>query len=184
VTPELLSEWTDPDTAMEAVGNSLRVFDIARSPTVALRDDAALRDSLHAVLVRMVDAGTLETRGLADGRCAYRWRSDLRAVTAEAANGLVAAHAEPPREAAPVDAAPAEITGFWSRMALQTAPLLLPAVSCVLALLAFLWLDQSLAFLVTALLAVVGVVGIVRRVQLATFWMIGLVIAGLLVRFS
>jgi hypothetical protein len=66
----------------------------------------------------------------------------------------------------------------------QTAPLLLPAVSCVLALLAFLRLDQGLALAVTALLAVGGVVGIVRRVQLATFWMIGLVIAGLLVRFS
>jgi hypothetical protein len=37
---------------------------------------------------------------------------------------------------------------------------------------------------VTAVLAIAGVVGIVRRVQLATFWMIGLVIAGLLVRFS
>jgi hypothetical protein len=70
------------------------------------------------------------------------------------------------------------------RMFLQTAPLLLPALSCVLALLAFLWLDQSLALVITALLAIVGVVGIVRRVQLATFWMIGLVIAGLLVRFS
>jgi len=70
------------------------------------------------------------------------------------------------------------------RMFLQTAPLLLPALSCVLALLAFLWLDEAVAFLITALLAVVGVVGIVRRIQLATFWMIGLVIAGLLVRFS
>ncbi len=180
VTPELLSEWTDPDTALEAVGNSLGVFDDVPSPVVVLRDDAALRDSLRGVLLRMVDAGTLDTRDLADGRSAYRWRSDLCPVTAETANGLVAAHAQPPG----AGARPAEITGFWPRMALQTAPLLLPAVSCVLALLAFLWLDQSLAFLVTSLLAVVGVVGIVRRVQLATFWMIGLVIAGLLVRFS
>ena len=76
------------------------------------------------------------------------------------------------------------LPSFWMRMFLQTAPLLLPALSCVLALLAFLWLDEAVAFLITALLAVVGVVGIVRRIQLATFWMIGLVIAGLLVRFS
>jgi hypothetical protein len=33
-------------------------------------------------------------------------------------------------------------------------------------------------------MTVVGVVGVIRRVQLATFWTAGLVIAGLLLRFS
>jgi hypothetical protein len=180
VTTELLAEWTDPDTAIEAVGNSLGRLDDVASPVQTLRDDAGLRTSLDGVLRRMVDDGVLATRALADGRSAFRWADGLGAVTAERASELVATHAEA-RPAAP-EAAPA--AGFWSRMAIQTAPLLLPAVSCVLALLAFLWLDEGLALLVTVLLAVVGVVGIVRRVQLATFWMIGLVIAGLLVRFS
>jgi hypothetical protein len=181
VTTDLLSEWTDPDTAIEAIGNSLGRFDDVPSAVQALRANPPLRASLHDVLFRMVDGGVLETRALSDGRCAFRWPAELGAVTPDTADTLVASYAPAPAEPAPA-AAPAP--GFWSRMAVQTAPLLLPAVSCVLALLAFLWLDQSLAFAVTALLAVVGVVGIVRRVQLATFWMIGLVIAGLLVRFS
>ena len=181
MTTQLLAEWTDPDTAIEAVGNSLGRLDDVPSPVQTLRDDAGLRTSLDAVLRRMVDDGVLATRALADGRSAFRWADELGAVTPERASELVATHAEARRPRAP-RAAPA--AGFWSRMAVQTAPLLLPAVSCVLALLAFLWLDQGLALFVTALLAVVGVVGIVRRVQLATFWMIGLVIAGVLVRFS
>jgi hypothetical protein len=193
VTTDLLSEWTDPDTAMEAVGNTLGVFPDGASPVRALRDDATLRDSLDAVLHRMIDGGALETRARADGRSAFRWRADLGPVSRDTAYGLVATHAQAPAAAAPpVAAKPAseleavdfEPPSFWMRMFLQTAPLLLPAVSCVLALLAFLWLDQGVALLVTALLAVIGVVGIVRRVQLATFWMIGLLIAGLLVRFS
>jgi hypothetical protein len=186
VTTDLLSEWTDPDTAIEAVGNALGRFDDAPSAVQALRADPALRDALLGVVVRMVDGGVLATRGLADGRCAYRWSGGLGEVTRDQAFGLVTTYAEPPPERAPAPgpAAAAPVPGFWARMALQTAPLLLPSVSCVLALLAFLWLDTTLALLVTAVLAVVGVVGIVRRVQLAAFWMIGLVIAGLLVRFS
>jgi len=181
VTTALLAEWTDPETAIEAVGNSLGRLDDVPSPVQALRDDAGLRTSLDEVLGRMVDDGVLATRALADGRHAFRWADELGAVTPERASELVATHAEARTRRT---AGPAPVAGFWSRMALQTAPLLLPAVSCVLALLAFLWLDEVLALTVTALLAVVGVVGIVRRVQLATFWMIGLVIAGLLVRFS
>jgi hypothetical protein len=181
LTTALLSEWTDPDTALEVVGNTLDRFHDEPSAVHALRADARLRDSLHAVLLRMVDQEVLETRALADGRCAFRWSARLGAVSPEEANALVAAGAEAPPEAAPASAGAA---GFWARMAVQTAPLLLPSVSCVLALLAFLWLDSALALAVTVLLAIVGVVGIVRRVQLATFWMLGLVIAGLLVRFS
>jgi hypothetical protein len=181
LTTELLSEWTDPDTALEVVGNSLGRFADVPSAVRALRTDTHLRDALHDVLLRMVDHGVLETRPLADGRRAFRWSPEILPVTAEAADALVAAGAEAPPEAVAAVAAPA---GFWARMAMQTAPLLLPSVSCVLALLAFLWLDAALAFAVTSLLAIVGVVGIVRRVQLATFWMLGLVIAGLLVRFS
>ena len=195
VTTDLLSEWTDPDTAMEAVGNTLGVFADGPSPVRMLRADPTLRGELDAVLHRMAADGALETRALADGRSAFRWGADLGAVSRETANGLVTAHAAPPVEpireavpATPVEAIEPEaveaLPSFWMRMFLQTAPLLLPALSCVLALLAFLWLDEAVAFLITALLAVVGVVGIVRRIQLATFWMIGLVIAGLLVRFS
>jgi hypothetical protein len=161
------------------------VFDHVPSPVLALREDTNIRTSLDGVLRRMVDGGALETRALADGRSAYRWRSDLGDVSPATAKGLVAAHAEPPSDRPAVaQPAPEPVVGFWARMGLQTAPLLLPAVSCVLVLVAFLWLDPTLAFLVTAVLAIAGVVGIVRRVQLATFWMIGLVIAGLLVRFS
>jgi hypothetical protein len=181
LTTALLSEWTDPDTALEVVGNSLGRFTDVPSAVQALRTDAALHDALHDVVLRMVDQGVLETRALADGRRAFRWSAELGPVTADAANALVAAGAEAQPEPAPTTAGTA---GFWARMAVQTAPLLLPSVSCVLALLAFLWLDAALAFAVTVLLAIVGVVGIVRRVQLATFWMLGLVIAGLLVRFS
>jgi hypothetical protein len=191
VTTALLSEWTDPDTAMEAVGNTLGVLDDGPSPVRVLRSDPALRCELHAVLSRMADAGALETRALADGRSAFRWAADLGTVSAETANGLVTTYAAPPaepdlvavQEAVEREAEPA-LPSFWMRMLLQTAPLLLPALSCVLALAAFLRLDQSVALVITALLAVIGVVGIVRHVQLAAFWMIGLVIAGLLVRFS
>jgi hypothetical protein len=190
VTTDLLSEWTDPDTAMEAVGLTLGVFEDGASPVRVLRDDAAVRCELDAVLHRMADGGALETRALADGRCAFRWRADLGVVSRDTANDLVTTHAAPP--AAVETAQPAAIEpetvepepSFGMRMLLQTAPLLLPSVSCVLAVLAFLWLDPALALAFTALLAIVGLVGIVRRVQLATFWMIGLVIAGLLVRFS
>jgi hypothetical protein len=37
---------------------------------------------------------------------------------------------------------------------------------------------------IAGVMAIVGVVGVVRRVQLAAFWTMGLVIAGLLLRFS
>src|SRR5262249_20618251 len=108
VTTDLLSEWTDPDTAMEAVGNTLGAFDDGPSPIRLLRTHGTLRDSLDAVLRRMADGGALETRSLADGRHAYRWAADLGTVSAETANGLVTTHARPPAAPAPAGAAVVE----------------------------------------------------------------------------
>src|SRR5437773_12447038 len=62
VTTDLLSEWTDPDTAMEAVGNSLGVFDHATSATAQMHGESPLRAALYTVLLRLVDGGALETR--------------------------------------------------------------------------------------------------------------------------
>jgi len=187
LTTDLLSEWTDPDTAVEAVGNSLGVFDDVPSATAALRSQPPLRDALYDVLLRLVDGGALETRACTDGRLTFRWTADLGVVAPDTAHELVAAaHAAPP--ATPPSPPPAAVAApgvpLWRRLALQWAPLLLPTVSCVLVLLAFVWLDQSVALLVAAAMAVVGVIGVIRRVQLAAFWTVGLVIAGLLLRFS
>jgi hypothetical protein len=203
VTTDLLSEWTDPDTAMEAVGNSLGVFDNLPSAPRALKGDTRLRGALYEVLLRLVDGGALETRATADGRYAFRWRAEVDAPEI-ATNGRVLAVAPPtptpPVVAAPVPApavripdaaakppppaAPEQLEPLWHRLAVQTAPLLLPTLSCVIVLLAFVWLDQSVALVIAGLMAIVGVVGVIRRVQLAAFWTIGLVIAGLLLRFS
>ena len=202
VTTDLLAEWTDPDTAMEAVGNSLGVFDDVPSAISVLHGDTHLRAELADVLQRLVDGGALETRALADGRHAFRWCPEVGAAP-YTANGLVASHAVPLAAVAPLPAtAPAPAPGpesepapepaavpsvperCWRRAGVQAAPLLLPTVSCVIVLLAFVWLDQSLALLIAAAMAVVGVIGVIRRVQLAAFWTVGLVIAGLLLRFS
>jgi len=149
------------------VGNSLGAFDDVPSAVRALHDDSGLRDALYDVLLRMVDDGALETRACTDGRYAFRWRADLGVDLPAAA------------------AAPARDHGrFWRRVAVQCAPLLLPTLSCVLVLLAFVWLDQSVALVIAAVMAIAGVVGVIRRVQLAAFWTVGLVIAGLLLRFS
>ena len=191
LTTDLLSEWTDPDTAMEAVGNSLDLFDGVPSPAAAVRNGSPLRAELYDVLLRLVEGGVLEKRATADGRYAFRWNADLGEVLPDDASLLVAAHAAPPApEPEPVAAGPGpEIVaddrpGFGQRLALQLAPLLLPTLSCVLVLLAFVWLDQSVALVIAGIMAVAGVVGVIRRVQLAAFWTVGLVIAGLLLRFS
>jgi len=195
LTTDLLSEWTDPDTAVEAVGNSLGVFDDVPSATAALRSQPPLRAALYDVLLRLVDGGALETRACTDGRLTFRWTADLGVVPPDTAHELVAAaHAAPPASpplpppasspSPPPAAVAAPRSPLWHRLALQWAPLLLPTVSCVLVLLAFVWLDQSVALLIAAAMAVVGVIGVIRRVQLAAFWTVGLVIAGLLLRFS
>jgi hypothetical protein len=199
VTTHLLAEWTDPDTAMEAVGNSLGRFDHGPSAISVLHGDTNLRAELYGVLQRLVDGGALETRALADGRLAFRWCPEVGAAPATA-NGLVGAMRrpwprrrrlrpplpapEPESERAPEPAAvPSAAETFWRRAA-AAAPLLPLTVSCVIVLLAFVWLDQSVALLIAAAMAVVGVIGVIRRVQLAAFWTVGLVIAGLLLRFS
>jgi hypothetical protein len=222
VTTDLLAEWTDPDTAMEAVGNGLGVFDHVPSAVRLLHDDSRLRDALYEVLLVLVEGGALETRACADGRFAFRWRAEIDLTPATGTNGSApiasppapmsppglppaaeappefgpvevearAAAAAPPEEhsvdEAPSVAAPARKARglIWRRLAVQTAPLLLPTLSCVIVLLAFVWLDQSVALVIAGVMAIVGVVGVVRRVQLAAFWTMGLVIAGLLLRFS
>ena len=197
LTTNLLSEWTDPDTAMEAVGNSLGVFEHVPSASRALQGDTRLRDALYDVLLRLVEGGALETRACADGRYAFRWCADLGVTPPEPAPApAVAAAAKDVASAAEEVVAPAEEVApppevardgrgrFWHRLGVQTAPLLLPTLSCVIVLLAFVWLDQSVALVIAGVMAIVGVVGVVRRVQLAAFWTIGLVVAGLLLRFS
>ena len=72
----------------------------------------------------------------------------------------------------------------WPRLLAPTAPLLLPAVSCLLALLAFVLLDRAVAFAIAAVLMIVGVVGLVRRVPFAGLWTTGLIVAALLLRLS
>lgn len=60
----------------------------------------------------------------------------------------------------------------------------LAASSCVLAILAVVWLDHPVAVVIAAALTLVGVIGLIRRVLFAGSWAIGLVVAGLLLRFS
>jgi hypothetical protein len=54
----------------------------------------------------------------------------------------------------------------------------------VLALLAFVWLDHTLALATAVVLVLVGVVGLVRRVPFAGFWTVGVILASLLFRLS
>ena len=72
----------------------------------------------------------------------------------------------------------------WPRAIAPVAPLVLPAVSCVLALLAFVWLDHPVAFAVAVALTLVGVIGLIRRVPFAGFWTAGMIVASLLLRLS
>jgi hypothetical protein len=64
------------------------------------------------------------------------------------------------------------------------APLLLPTVSCVLALVVFLVLGNVVGLVFLGALALVGIVGLVRRVPLAGFWTMGVVVAALVMRVS
>ena len=77
VTTDLLAAWTDPDTAMEAVGASLGRLD--GPPSEARRVISAetpLRHELYDVLLGLVEDGSLEKRATADGRYAFRWRRE------------------------------------------------------------------------------------------------------------
>ena len=199
MTTDLLSVWTDPDTAMHAVGTSLGIFDEQTSTGRFVPTESPLRGALLDVLLVLVDDGQLEKRACADGRYAFRWRDGgvSSAVSTDAVSPRLDAYlAAMPRampsgvdrsEPAPIgEAAPAAPVPRprWPRLVQTTAPLLLPTLSCLLALLAFVVLGQSVGLIVVGALALIGVVGVVRRVPLAGFWTSGLILAGLVVRLS
>jgi len=179
MTPDLLCVWTDPDTAMEVVGRSLGIFGARVSnPTGALAADSPLRNALANVLTSLVEGGVLERRPCGSGRYAYRWRDDIEsAVVAPSLRDQ-----EPVAD--PVAAAPAERARRWPQLFAPAAPLTMPALSCLLAILVFVLLDHLVALTVAAALTLVGVIGLVRRVPFAGFWTLGLVVAGVILRFS
>jgi hypothetical protein len=185
VTTDLLSVWTDPDTAMYAVGTSLGIAGERLSGIRATAAASPLHEALYDVLLTLVDEGELETRACADGRYAFRWRADPQpaAVSTDATSArLAACLAAMPREV-PWHAAPAS-PPWWHRLVATTAPLALPTLSCLLVLVAYVVLGPVVGHAVLGALALVGVVGVVRRVPLAWFWTTGLIVAGLLMRLS
>jgi hypothetical protein len=201
VTTDLLAVWTDPDTAMEAVGASLGIFgERVTDVRSVLTTDSPLRRALYAVLLDLVDGGALEKRALADGRYAFRWRDDIASASLLADVDVdidLTVEPELPEPApAPIavssDAPSAEVVRsgrsnldrVWRRAVVTTAPLLFPSVSCILAIVAFLWLDRAGGLIIAAALTVVGVVGLVRRVPFAGLWIMGVFVAGVLLRFS
>jgi hypothetical protein len=91
---------------------------------------------------------------------------------------------EPIPAVEPFDPPRNERNRHWPRLLAVAAPLLLPTASCLLALLVFVRLDHAFALVIAGALIVVAVIGLVRRVPFAGFWTVGLVVAGLLLRFS
>ena len=61
---------------------------------------------------------------------------------------------------------------------------MIPALSCLLAVLVFVWLGHTAALAIAAVLVALGIAGLVRRVPFAGAWTIGIIAAGLLVRLS
>jgi hypothetical protein len=199
VTTDLLDVWTDPDTAMEAVGASLGILgegvsDVRRE----LSSDSPLRRALYAVLLDLVDGGALEKRATSDGWHAFRWREDIASAAFDADIDLTV-EPEPlpllppepapePRLVAVPDVEPIarqpDPVRRWPRVVAPAAPLLFPAISCILALVAFVWLDLAGALIIAAALTIVGVVGLLRRVPFAGLWIVGVLVAGLVLRFS
>jgi hypothetical protein len=198
VTTDLLSVWTDPDTAMHAVGTSLGIFDNGRSDPGAVGPSGSpLRTALFDVLLALVDEGELEKRACGDGRYAFRWREDVEstAVCTDATSArLEACLGSMPREMpwsvgtglvpARDPNGPGPLATMAPLILPAVAPLLLPAVSCVLALAAFVLLGNVVGIAVLVALALAGVVGLARRVPLAGFWTMGLVVAAFLMRVS
>ena len=196
VTTDLLSVWTDPDTAMEAVGTSLGIFDDrVANPRTVLSSDTPLRNALYAVLISLVEGGALEMRPCGGERYAFRWRADIESAVVAPPQPiaptepapLAPAPAVPSVPAAPVvvlEESPAEPARRWPRIFAATAPLALPALSCLLALLAFVWLDHPIALVIAGLLILAGVVGLIRRVPFAGLWTVGVIVAGLVLRLS
>ena len=66
----------------------------------------------------------------------------------------------------------------------EVAPALLAVATCAFMILVFELLDPVVAVVVGVAFALVGVIGLVQRVALAKAWIVGLVVAGLLIRFS
>ena len=78
MTADLLSVWTDADTAMHVVGTSLGVFGPGRlDADRILASDTPLRNALFDVLLSLVEGGALELRPADDGRYAFRSRADI-----------------------------------------------------------------------------------------------------------
>ncbi|HTL84780.1 MAG TPA: hypothetical protein VL856_06325 [Acidimicrobiia bacterium] len=199
MTTDLLSVWTDPDTAMHAVGASLGIFADGLPGSGTLPPPgASLQNALLDVLLTLVDEGELEKRACADGRYAFRWREAVEstAVCTDATSArLDACLGSMPRAlpwsanlaatATVVDAGVApgrQPPG--PRFLAMTAPLVLPTVSCMLALVVFVVLGNVVGLIVLGALALAGIVGLVRRVPLAGFWTMGVVVAALVMRVS
>ena len=194
VTTDLLAVWTDPDTAMEAVGASRGIFD-DRPAAVrrVLATDSPLRRTLYAALLALVDRGALEKRATADGRYAFRWRDGIAAPGRLVDIDLTIPDEpdpEPTHAPATVLVAPRAPTPvprsrpLWERVVVPAAPLLFPAISCILAIVAFVRLDAVGGVIIASVLTVVGVVGLLRRVPFAGLWILGVLVAGVLLRFS
>lgn len=179
VTADLLSVWTDPETAIDAVGTSLAVLD---------EQPSRLRDELYGVLLDLVDRGELEKRALSDGRFAFRWRDDpdpdAVSTDAESARLVACLAATPFRSAAPAGPQSAPAARHLPRMVVLAVPLAVPAMSCLLAILALVWFGRPFAFAVAGIFALAGVIGLFRRVPFAGFWTAGVVLASVLLRFS
>jgi hypothetical protein len=199
VTTDLLSVWTDPDTAMHAVGASLGIFaDGLPGSGSSPPPGSSLQHALFDVLLTLVDEGELEKRACADGRYAFRWREAVEstAVCTDATSARLEAYLGSMPRALPwranlaanstvidADVAVARQPPGTRFLALA-APLLLPTLSCMLALVVFVVLGNVVGFVFLGALALAGVVGLVRRVPLAGFWTMGVVAAALVMRLS
>jgi hypothetical protein len=192
VTADLLSVWTDTDTAMHAVGASLGIFPDRVPDTRRIEGSGPpLRNALYDVLLTLVDEGALEKRACSDGRFAFRWRDtgESAAVSTGATSARLDAWLDSmPRQVrwslAPAPAAASAPGPYWPRLVASVAPLLLPALSCLLALVAFVVFGPAVGLAVLGVLALAGIIGLVRRVPIAGFWTSGLVVAAVLMRFS
>ena len=213
LTTELLAVWTDPDTAMEAVGTNLGIFDASvASPTKVLASDERLRNTLFDVLLSLVEGGALEMRPCGGGRHAFRWRDDINGAISTVASvapavadpapvvtpTVVEPEPAPPPPPPPVlkppasadvspvadISTPSEEHDLPSRPISQAPLLVVPAVSCLLAIVLYLWFDHTVALVFIGALALGGVVGLVRRVPFAGAWLLGLVAAVVLLRLS
>jgi nitrate reductase NapE component len=66
----------------------------------------------------------------------------------------------------------------------EITPALLAVSTCTFMILVFELFDPVVAVVVAGAFALASVIGLARRMPLATAWTIGLIVAGLLIRFS